>query len=428
MRSHTVKSGDTLGAISITYLGTFAGWGRIVDANPQLAGRKKASDGSPLIFPGDVLIIPATQAAPPVAKASTPKAVLDDGAEQDFSLMLNGTLFTGFTAFKLVINDDAPDAFSFSAPFDPEQDIFKKSFKPLSYMDCTVYYNKKIVFAGKLRTPDSKVTADSRIVDLQGSATCGILQDCTIPDTKFPPAYAGMGLSDIASDAAAPFGISVVMDGDAGAAFDEVAYDVGEKVWAFLAKLAKQRGLVLTNDDAGALRFWNAPAGASVATFREDDIRFIDCVPKWDDSNFYSHITGYAKVNEDKDVELEKYTFENPYLTNAGVLRPFAYTVDDTEGADLEKAVTAKAAAMLCTCVSYELTVTGATDKDGNLFGKGCCVTVCSPTAYIFSDTKLQVKAIEISRDDTNGTMTKLSLVLPGLRNNEIPAKWPWEE
>ncbi len=427
-RSHTVARGDTLGAISIKYTGSWAKWHAIVDANPQLAGRKTAVDGSPLIFPGDVLIIPDDEPPKETIKAGTP--VQDAGGGiHDFELYLNGILFTGFTAAKLVLNDDAPDAFSLSAPFDIEQEVFRTSFKPLTYLDAALYYNKKIVFAGKLLVPDPKITPNSRTVDLQGYATCGIL-DCALPDALFPPQYKGMTLSGIANHAAGPFGISVVMDGDEGAAFEDVAYDIGDKILGFLSGLAKQRGLVLTNTPDGSLRFWNAMPEDAVATFIEGDIRFLSCTAKFDEKDFYSHVTGYTKVNEDKDAKNvpEKYTFENSYLTKNGVLKPYSYVVDDTEGGDLEKAVTAKACAMFCTCVSYELFVTGVTDKDGNIFKKGCCVVVKSPTAQIYSETKLQAKSIELTKDDTNGICTKMQLVLPGLRNNEIPAKWPWEE
>jgi phage protein D len=58
-KQHTVVSGDTLGMISIKFFGTFAKWKDIVSANPQLSGRRTAIDGSPLIYVGDVLKIPA---------------------------------------------------------------------------------------------------------------------------------------------------------------------------------------------------------------------------------------------------------------------------------------------------------------------------------------------------------------------------------
>jgi len=426
--SHTVQKGDTLGKIALANTGSWSRWPDIVKANPQLAGRKAASDGSPLIFPGDIIIIPDQKVPEENVKANTPIQKLSD-SEHNFSLLLNGTLFTGFTAFKLVLNDDAPDAFSLSAPFDPDKDIFKNSFKPLTYLDAVLYYNKKIVFAGKLLVSDPEITPDSRTVNLQGYAKCGVL-DCTLPDTLFPPSYSGMTLSAIAKNACAPFGINVILEGSDGAPFDDVAYDVGDKILDFLTTLAKQRGLVSTNAPDGSLRFWNDKPGKSCATFIEGDIRFIDCKPKFDETNFYSHVTGYAKINEDKDVrnKPDKFTFENQYLVKNGVLKPFAYVVDDSEGSDLETAVKAKAASMFCTCVSYELTVTGVVDKDDVIFQKGCCVTVKSPTAQIYSETKLQAKNIEISLDDSQGLITKMQLVLPGLRNSEVPAKWPWEQ
>jgi phage protein D len=63
-KKHTVTSGDTLGAISTVYLGTFSRWHEIVEVNPQLAGRRTAIDGSPLIYVGDVLTIPEKVPAP----------------------------------------------------------------------------------------------------------------------------------------------------------------------------------------------------------------------------------------------------------------------------------------------------------------------------------------------------------------------------
>jgi LysM repeat protein len=57
-QNYTVISGDLLWRISARAYGLASKWQKIISANPQLLGRKKAVDGSPLIFPGDVLYIP----------------------------------------------------------------------------------------------------------------------------------------------------------------------------------------------------------------------------------------------------------------------------------------------------------------------------------------------------------------------------------
>jgi len=49
---HTVRSGDTLGAIAQRYLGNAALWATVMDANPTVTDPRE-------IFPGQVLIIPA---------------------------------------------------------------------------------------------------------------------------------------------------------------------------------------------------------------------------------------------------------------------------------------------------------------------------------------------------------------------------------
>lgn len=91
-KTHTVKSGDTLGKISVQYYGRFTKWNDIVKANPQLTGRKTASDGSPVIFPGDVLLIPEEKTAPknnaPVHAKQT--IVLDENAKKDLALYVDG--------------------------------------------------------------------------------------------------------------------------------------------------------------------------------------------------------------------------------------------------------------------------------------------------------------------------------------------------
>ena len=78
-KSYTVKKGDTLSAISVRQYGLAAKWVQIKNANPQLIGRKTAIDGSPLIFPGDILIIPddenvviATNQGEPLVGNDTP--------------------------------------------------------------------------------------------------------------------------------------------------------------------------------------------------------------------------------------------------------------------------------------------------------------------------------------------------------------------
>jgi LysM repeat protein len=73
-KAYVVKKGDTLSGISVKYLGSSGKWTRIANTNPQLAERKRIYDGSPVIFPGDTLIIPENETQKP-ASAKTKKGV-----------------------------------------------------------------------------------------------------------------------------------------------------------------------------------------------------------------------------------------------------------------------------------------------------------------------------------------------------------------
>src|SRR5512138_275716 len=107
MGNYTVRKGDTLGKISIKYYGTFSKWITIKQANPQLIGRGKAIDGSPLIYPGDILIIPEK------TKKTIPLKI-NAKSDDELTIIINGNKFKYFTEYSLIQEMDAFDSFSFS--------------------------------------------------------------------------------------------------------------------------------------------------------------------------------------------------------------------------------------------------------------------------------------------------------------------------
>jgi prophage tail gpP-like protein len=424
-RSHSVKQGETLGSIAIQYFGTFEKWATIKSGNPQLLGRKSAADGSPLIFPGDTLIIPVEPDPAPVINTATPVVMASD-KKQDISIKIGGKTFTGFSSFRIIQPADSFDSFSIVAPFDDTNKDFREAFRPFTFKECAVYFNKKLIFNGRLLTPNPDVQPDSRSVNLQGYPLCGALNDVNLPVTKYPPAYKGLKLSAIADDAAGAFGVSVSMKSSEGAAFKDVSYEPQDKVLQFLSGLAEQRGLLFTNDGDGNLIFYKPKAGSSVATFKEGELPFVSCTPSFDPQNFYSHITGFSKT--ENKAKSKHFTYVNKYLAKRGILRPYSFVVDDAEEGDLEAAVKAKAGRMFADAVSYTLVVMGNVDANDCLYGKNICVSVQSPGAMIYRETKLMSRQTEVSRDDKDGEKTTFSLVLPGSYSGELPEAFPWEE
>lgn len=422
---HKVVTGDTLGTISIRYLGTFLKWRSIVTANPQLSGRRCAADGSPLIFPGDLLTIPDEDKSESIPAASQTIQLTNSAEEQDVSIVIDGKKFTGWTGYVITLNMDSFDVFSFTSPYSELLDELRETMMPFAFKTCQVFYDNKLLFKGTLLTPNPSLENSETQINLQGYPLCGILQDCTVPPALYPGNYEGMTLKEIAETVCDAYGIKAVFNDDAGAPFTEVNFEPTEKVLDFLFKLCQQRQFLYTNDENGRLVFFKAKKESALMSFTEGEVPLLSIRPSFKAQDFYSHITGYTKTCENNNSQ--SFTWENKFLTKKGITRHSTITVDDADSAsDLEKAVKAHAGRMFAGCVSYVLDCDVHKNAKGELFKKGMGVAVKAPAAMIKRDTIFTARSIELKRDSNSKTAT-INLVLPGSFTDEIPEELPWE-
>lgn len=425
-KTHKVIAGDTLNKIAVRYYGDAAKWTDIVKSNPQLAGRKSVYDGSPVIYPGDVLIIPDDSVQAAVKTAVKETLVLDDNAPRDLGLKGLGKFITGFTGFTLVRSVFGNDGFSFSSTWNENSEQTRNAFRPFSYPTFDVYFDDDLVFTGKALPPTPSVQPDAQTINVQGYPLCGVLVDSCLPPSLFPAEYSGLDLKQIAETVCEPFGIGVVVQGSVGAAFEKVEVGLEDKVWDFLSKLAEQRNMFLTNTVDGNLLIYSPKVEAVSATFRQGELPFISCSPEFDGQSMYSHITGYTKTTNTADSQ--KYTYENKLLINRGVLRCYSKQIDDAVEGTLEESVKALAGKMFAKCVKYKLTVSGHRDKNGRLYRENMAVSVKAPGAEIYRETKLLADEVTLTRDDRGGEQTTFTLVLPESRTGALPEVFPWEE
>ena len=429
--SWTVASGDTLNKIALKAYSDPAQWPKIVKANPQLSGRGKAIDGSPLIFPGDVLIIPPDadsleSAAEEVESETTESVVLDENAPQDVSLKIDGKDFTGWTGWTLQENADGVDGFSFSSSWNESNEKQREAFKPFNYSKAEASYKGGVIFKGRTMPATPSVGPSATEINVQGQPLCGALIDSCLPPSLFPAEFSGLNLKKIAENVCEPFGVKVKVDGDIGADFEKAACEVGEKAWDFLSKLAKQRGLFLTNAADGSLLIYKPKIEEVSASFKQGEAPFVSCVPQFDGQKIYSHITGWTKTTADNDSE--NYTYEYKPLIDQGVLRCYGQTIEDADGGSLESSVKALAAKMIGGCIKYSLTVSGIKNSKGELYKKNMSISVEAPGAGIYRDTKFVVDSVTLTRDDKDGAKAVFTLVLPESRTGEVPEAFPWEE
>lgn len=424
VKTYTVAEADTLTKISVRFYGNPARWPEIVNANPQLSGRRKAADGSPYIYVGDVLIIPNGDESS--VKAAGESVLLDKNAKKDLGLSGQGKLFTGFTAYTLVRNVNGVDGFSFSSSWDYESAALRNMFRPFSYPVFDVYFDDDLVFKGVLMPPTPEVKPNAETLNVQGYPLCGVLVDSCLPPSLFPAEYNGMNVREIAETICEPFGITVVVQGDVGEVFEKVEASLEDKCWDFLQKLCEQRGLYMTNTADGSLLIYKPEIEAVSATFIQGEQPFISCTPEFDGQKMYSHITGYTKTTEENDSE--KYTYENKALIRKGVLRCYGKAIEDAEGGTLEQGVLSLAGRMFGECVKYKLVVSGYRDRNGKLYRENMAVSVKAPGCEIYRETKFLADQVSMKRDDQGGETTEFLLILPGSRTGQLPEVFPWEE
>jgi prophage tail gpP-like protein len=422
-RSHRVVSGDTLGAISVRYLGTASKWRTIVTANPQLSSRRTASDGSPLIFPDDILAIPEEDRAAAPAAPQIKTIELSD-SEGDISIVIDGYKFLGFTGYELNLNYDSFDSFSFSAPFDIATEAITEALAPFTFKDCEVYYNGELKLKGTLLTPDPEIKDGAKEITLQGYPLCGILNDCTIPLAQYPAEYSGLTLEEIAGPIGDAFGIKVFFDGNPGGAFEKVSIEPTEKILDFLVKLSKQRSLLFNNDADGRLVFFEPKQGPVFMSFEEGKSPLMSLKPKFKAQGFYSHIIGFSKA--DADHESDQFIYENKFLTKKGITRCITIIADDADPGSLEASVKSYAGRMFADCVSYELECEEHINHDKKVFQKGMTVSIKAPGAMIARETNFTARNITLKRT-VEGKTSTMNLVLPGSYTGEIPEALPWE-
>lgn len=404
-----VSQGDTFATIARKAYGSERYAGLVAQANPGAA--------EPLQI-GAVLTIPPLAGAPADIIGNAPANNLSEVA-----VLINGRRFRFWEEVAITQTVDAVDSLELLAPFEPDSDEFRATFRPFSYARVVVTVGGDELFTGTMVGVMPQLTDNGRAVSVSCYSTPGVLGDCTPPASAFPVEFNGLPLSEIASALCAPFGIDVVFDGEQGPAFERVAVEPGGSILEFLSGLAKQRSLVVSSNQSGALLF-PAPAetGRPVAVLTEGQSPLLSITPTFSPQDYYSHITGLEPVLVGTGGS--QFTVRNTRLS--GVVRPHTFKSSDVQGGDIKTAVNAKAGRMFGNMASYTLAVDTWRDPSGNLWRKNTTIVVSAPGAMIYGPYEFVIRAVKLGRNGDAET-AELEIVLPGSFSGEIPEVLPWD-
>jgi prophage tail gpP-like protein len=312
-----------------------------------------------------------------------------------------------------------------SAPFEPEEPVFRETFVPFSYKSLKVLVDDQLLFTGQLIGVEPRSDAKSRTVRCSGYSLPAVLGDTTMPKSEFPIEYGDRTLLQIAIHLAEPFGITVVTEAgtEMGPKFKRVRIKPTEKVGAFLVKLAKARGLIMRDTALGELMFLNsAEPGQAVVAFKEGETPTTSVAATFSPQSYYSEITGFATMKAGR--RGSGYTEKNDHLPE--VVRPLNFTIGDVNAGDLPGAVRAHMARMFGNMVAYVVKVPTWHDPSGTLWEPNTTATLHAPGAMVYNETELLVRDVILKATQASVTAS-IGLVLPGAFNGEQPESLPWQ-
>lgn len=428
MSKYTTKAGDTFDTISRVSYGEESGASVIKSANPGAV--EPFTDGV-------VLTIPVLPDAP----KNRPQATAVDDPDETI-IKIDSKRFRFWESVTITRQLDSFSTFELVAPFTPDDPSFRETFRPFKFQDVEISVGGQPLFTGTMIGVMPVLAPDKKTVAVSGYAFPGVLNDCTplAPNDAYQLEFEDMNVVDITDHLCSPFGVGAIAgEGAPGARFSRVSIAPERKMLDFLADLARQRGLVISDTPQGNLLYQKAISGipdpfaefvegpntdtsSPVATLRQGESPLIGVSPVFSPQGYYSHVTGLEPVL--LGLQGSQYTVENQHLKN--LARPHNFIVSDTQGGDVADAVNAKAGRMFANMAVYTVGVSTWRDSSGALWSPNTVITVDAPGAMIYGRHPFIVRAVSFKRTGTEKRAV-LTLILPGSLSGKIPETLPWD-
>lgn len=341
---------------------------------------------------------------------------------EDVALTIDGAYWRSWGDLEIKRAIDAVSTFSFGAPFEPERAAFRSTFKPFTFKPLKLETNGEDLLTGVLVGVEPSIDAERREVAVSGYSKPGVLGDVCMPAHTFPVAYDGMKLSQIAKVICDEFALDLVVEGSDGAPFDRTAMEPTQSPFAFLAELAKQRSMVISDTPSGALRIWQPPtSGSAVVRLKEGTPPLVAMSPSYQPQAYFSEITGLKNANAGRAGG--RHTEPNPLTTSK---RPHSFTVEDADKGDVPAATKAKLARMFGNMFTVTVDVPTWRDPSGALWEPNAFVNLEAPGAMIYTPTDFIIREVTL-RQNAENISASLALVLPGAFSGGIPTRFPWD-
>lgn len=403
--TYSVQPGDTLESVA-----------------RRVYGREGAAEHLRRVNPGLVLPLQSgtNLLTPPLADdPESAEARATDGV----TLTFKGYVLRYWSELTLDQSLDSFASCTFTAPFDYNSAEHRELFRPFSYPPVSLAIDGLVVFRGVAVAFDPNADESGSTIRVGCYARAAVLADCNAPISSLPLEFNGENLQSIASRLAADFSLTCVFEESDFTPFETVAIDPEDKVFDFLSKLAKQRGLIISSNRDGNPLFRKPPKPSGRPVRLSSGVGpLVSVSHNFSPQDYFSEVSGITPTTT--EVEGARFTARNPHLLDS--LRPFTFHADDTQTGDLKTAVDAKLGRMFGNLATYTCTL--ATDKkpDGELYAPGDGILLEAPEAMIYSPYLFMVRRALLPLNDSSRTTT-LELVFPEAFDGSVPEVLPWD-
>lgn len=417
-RQWKVERGDTLRGIAAQVYGDSQQYRRIVSANsPPI-------EDANIIQPGWVLAIPSLAQAAQAAQAAAPGTQNTQigtqigtkiGQQKPLNLEQPPVLIVGTKRIEFVSGiqieyglNQAVRTMGFSLPYRPEflPDYQIASEVQFSLGDTTLFEGQIIQIQPELGEGAAiQVQCAHPAYWLQHSAPTGDVQQ-----------WNNAPLVQVFSDLLEPFSLAFSYAQNAAAAmqapYEKLAIGEEQTIWAFMAKLLKQKGLLAQGLSGGGLHIYlpspNQPIFAAFGPGGNYELR-----PQYN----YAALAQYYIGKSNKD-SLRK-TVKNPFMQNR--------TAKIVDASEPGKAAEWQLAKDLAAAVQFEISgIPGLANADGEVWRAGAAVELQNDEIGYPAGTKLQllIQSVKIEFGET--ASTSLTLVPIETRTGTLPKHLPF--
>lgn len=405
---YTIVPGDTLFGIAKQAYGEGRRWRELWSANQFVL---KSGDPN-LIFPGETITIPK------IPELESQKNIdLPGKAADDFTIVIDDTELVVNAARAIRTMDTAADAWTASVVYNTENDTLTNLLRPYKYNSAKIFVGGRLMITGYLFDLGIEVGTDQIRKDLEGFTTTKNIVDSNPP--KPPYEFRNVTLRQIAKTLVEPFQIPVIFDADPGGQFKKVKIDKTETIFAFLAKLAKQRSLLVTSTNKGELLFTRAnTTGSPIGSLVQGLPPFQTAAVKFAGQNRFR---GYKAVSKRRGQKTKSAVSKDDVVP---VNRFRTFSADDTTSGDIQKAADWERSKQIADSLTIKLPVTSWYGPDGNLWTENTIVTVRSSHLYVPDGFDFLIRAVEF-KFDSDGLTAELSLVPPQVYTGDVVDE-PW--